>query len=1587
MRLTLLALVICLIGFSNSQLFAQPPVIISIDTASLDCQATGSFSIPIRVKNFTNVGSFQFSIQFDNTKLSNLKVGKLHLPFSIGNPDVQFDTTNFIGNGQFTMTFTQFGGLTVPDDSVVLDLTFNYLGGGFASVAIIESGPAPAGFEVTDPNGNPVLSDAVPGGFTPDDTENPVISCPANVLLESNSPVTVSNIPATFSDNCGTPTVGWTSSGTTTFNFPNDPDASGANFNPGGVSTVIYSATDVGGNVATCSFSINIETIGTDTLTVILDKLTLNCNDASAIIPVSSLHFDSIGSLQFSVFWDKNLLKFDSVSGFQPQLGLDNTNNFNTLFTLSDGRLGFQWTSADLYGTTLVPFNNVLFEIYFTVLGSIGSMAALQFGGTPIVQEGYSSATLPAEEVPVKYLPGSVKITDATAPKITCPPSTTVSTQIGQNSVNVNGLTATATDDCDATPTLTFVRSGATLGSGTGSADGIYFVGKTDITFTATDDSGNKSICTMSVIVNQTTLDTVTFAIDTLDNLCFKIGDTIEIPLRVYNFQEIFGAQFNVAWDENQLSLLGLTNIFPGMTPQNGLPGLVWADTSNGLFKYFSASPSWPDIPDGGVFFNLKFRVEKYPASVTLLMLPNDVVNSSFQSVPVAGINGFYKSEDLVPPVVICPANVTANAVTNECSANVLLPVPTISDDCSGLKTLSSSHPSINYSSGITTVIYTVIDNSNNQATCSFTVTVIDAVAPQYFNCPKDTVVYSPFNACEKAVFWKEPNLVDGCGNTTFLVDSANYQSGTAFPVGEIIISYLGTDITNLSATCSFKITVVDSVPPALTCPPPSDTVFVSNGNCDYIFKADTLTAFDACDLFINIMANVANGTLLPIGKNSVTYTATDNYGNKTKCQQDIFVLDANAPKLINCPPSDTVIVTSFDVTLGCGTTATWTQPGVSNICLGANVNITSSHFPGAFFGLGSTEVKYLAQNGTGKDSCSFTILVEDKEFPKFDNSFFPINKVINLPAGKCDTVLHWNAPIGLDLCGVDTVFSNIKSGSKFPLGGHTIIYTVVDESGNSATRSFSITINDVTKPKISNCPPTQTVNAAGNCQAIVTWPTVTATDDCGTVSLLPQNLLSGDTFEVGTHDLQIFAIDESQNIDTCSFKITVIGVGNPDLECPPNQIFTCTAPNVSWLTPVASGFCSAVTLDSTHVFGNFQLGATTVKFTAKDVNNNEATCEFLITVSDNVAPAIVCPGNIEISLGGAEISDPSNFISSAVPNGGCDAVALAFGQPAATDNCTNVIVVQTSGLAAGSAFSESTQTMAYKATDASGNTSTCEFSIKITGLPTLTATVDPAVGCENDMVILSVDSIPGATYTWSGPQQNYPNTSTITIFSLSTGNAGIYTVFAKINGCNTAAISTVVTLVPNPDANDDLGIKIKAGESLANIDVLGNDSIDSADASVTLVAPVNGVTLNSDNTFSFSGTENPGDISFLYQLCSKTCPDKCDMAQVTITIQDTRCLFIPNIITPNGDGINDDFYIPCLDTDEYQNNSIVIYNQWGTKVYEAAPYKNGTVTGWKGTLDGTPGRDLPDGVYYYIFKTSNSGNAEVKKGFIEILR
>ena len=106
-----------------------------------------------------------------------------------------------------------------------------------------------------------------------------------------------------------------------------------------------------------------------------------------------------------------------------------------------------------------------------------------------------------------------------------------------------------------------------------------------------------------------------------------------------------------------------------------------------------------------------------------------------------------------------------------------------------------------------------------------------------------------------------------------------------------------------------------------------------------------------------------------------------------------------------------------------------------------------------------------------------------------------------------------------------------------------------------------------------------------------------------------------------------------------------------------------------------------------------------------------------------------------------------------------------------------------------------------------------------------------------------------------------------------------------------------------------------------------------------------------------------------------------CKIRDVILVTSDCSVkMSIPNVITPNGDGVNDIWSI------EHMNNSlnatVVIYNRWGNIVWKAS----GNTFQWDGT-NYRNGNLLPDGTYFYIIDLKNDLQNKSLTGYVQIIK
>lgn len=271
--------------------------------------------------------------------------------------------------------------------------------------------------------------------------------------------------------------------------------------------------------------------------------------------------------------------------------------------------------------------------------------------------------------------------------------------------------------------------------------------------------------------------------------------------------------------------------------------------------------------------------------------------------------------------------------------------------------------------------------------------------------------------------------------------------------------------------------------------------------------------------------------------------------------------------------------------------------------------------------------------------------------------------------------------------------------------------------------------------------------------------------------------------------------------------------------------------------------------------------------------------------------------------------------------------------------------------------------------TDSCQNYSTVDtviVTINIPPDPVTTISPDTAI-CPGESATLVGNTVDGSdpiTYNWSSGQ----NTATITVTPPAT--ATYFLTGTDQCGRTSTDSVTVTVFTGSPliiNAPEDFTICDDDSAFLAPTVSGGFGPVTVTWAGNGVFTPISGgsaqVLPAEEGLYTFTATG--------VDMCG-------NMASDDVIIDREACsVEIPNVFSPNGDGLNDFFTI--YNIDKFPNNTVEVYNRWGKLVFEETGYNNT----WKGTSKG--GKDLSDGTYYYIVILNSQ--KEPMRGHVTITR
>ena len=273
------------------------------------------------------------------------------------------------------------------------------------------------------------------------------------------------------------------------------------------------------------------------------------------------------------------------------------------------------------------------------------------------------------------------------------------------------------------------------------------------------------------------------------------------------------------------------------------------------------------------------------------------------------------------------------------------------------------------------------------------------------------------------------------------------------------------------------------------------------------------------------------------------------------------------------------------------------------------------------------------------------------------------------------------------------------------------------------------------------------------------------------------------------------------------------------------------------------------------------------------------------------------------------------------------------------------------------------TYTVQYVAYSGINCVNTISKTITVLATPTLQFdTVAPV--CANDpsfqiTEVQLLNGLPG-TFVFSGT-----GVSAAGSFDPALAGPGLHAIrytYTGTNGCSNYKEQTIrVYPVPTVDAGPDR-FMLDGGQTTLlgsgsgnNISYLWtpNVSLDSNTISQPIATPSN------DITYTLTVTSSDG--------CK---------ANDEVFVKVLKAPVIPNIFSPNGDGVHDKWEIQYLNS--YPGCTVDIYNRYGQLIFHSIGYDDP----WDGTIKGKP---VPVGTYYYIVDPKN-GRKKVA-GYVDVIR
>ena len=643
----------------------------------------------------------------------------------------------------------------------------------------------------------------------------------------------------------------------------------------------------------------------------------------------------------------------------------------------------------------------------------------------------------------------------------------------------------------------------------------------------------------------------------------------------------------------------------------------------------------------------------------TIDLIVSDGIATATDSVEVT-------IEDTTDPVV----TMIGDTLKVECGGTYTDPGATANDACDGdlaVTTLDSVDTS---TPGTYNITYTATDAAGNTGSATRIVVVVDTTTPVLVGVPDDATV-----ECDAVPDPAEVTATDNCDPEPVVELAEVVTAGTSPDNYTLTRTWTATERRENAASSTQTLTVQDTTPPVL-----SEVLADATVECDAVPGPASVTATDNCDPdpVVTLVEVRTDGSSPDNYTLSRTWTATDRSGNDATASQTLTVQDTTDPVLSGVPA---------DATVECDAV-----PGPASVTATDNcdpdpvVTLVEVRTDGSSPDNYTLSRTWTATDRSGNDAtASQTLTVQDTTDPVL--SGVPADVTV-----ECDAVPGPATVTATDNCDPDPVVALVEVRTDGPSQDNytlTRTWTATDRSGNAASSSQTLTVQDTTPPvpDLASLP-----DATGECSATI-GAAPTASDNCsgaitGTTTDALTRTTQGTSIVTWTYD------DGNGNTTTQTQNIVVNDVTAPvsDAVPLPDATGECSATIPG--PPTATDNCAGtVTGTTTDPLTRATQGTSVVTWTYDDGNGNTTTQTQSIVVEDITSPVLTVPADVVVECAG--------------PGG----QAVSIGVATAIDNCDPSPTVTNDAPAT---FSLGTTEVTWTAEDATGNTATAIQSVTV---------------------------------------------------------------------------------------------------------------------------------------------------------------------------------------------------------------------------------------------------------------------------------